>query len=79
MEKLRASIKNQTNSSDFNSITNTIYNSKEKLFKKVKQCQVRKFIKLQDSPAHRNIAVPECISKKWIINLAPKDLSLGEF
>ena len=33
---LRASIKNQVNSSDFNSVTDTVYNSKEKLFKKVK-------------------------------------------
>ena len=64
IDTLRASIQNQVKPSDFNSITDTICNSKEKLFKKVKQCQVRKFNKLQDSPAHRNIAVPEHISKK---------------
>ena len=78
IDTLRASIQNQVNSSDFNSITNTIYNSNEKLFKKVKQHQFRKFNKLQDSPAHRNIAVSECISKKWVINLASKDLSPGK-
>ena len=48
------------------------------MFKEVKQCKVRKFNKLQDSPAHRNIAVLECISKKWVINLASKDLSPGK-
>ena len=78
MYALRASNKNQVNSSDFNSITDTVYNSKEKLFKKVKQHQVRKFNKLQDSPVHRNTAILECISKRWVINLASKDLSPGE-
>ena len=48
------------------------------MFKKVKQHQVRKFNKLQESSAHRNIAVPECISKKWVINLVSKDLSPGK-
>ena len=49
-----------------------------KLFKKVKQCQVRKFKHLQESPTHQNTPVPEHISKKWVINLASKDLSPGE-
>ena len=33
---------------------------------------------MQDTPAYRNSAVPECISKKWVINLASKDLPPGE-
>ena len=43
IETLRSTIKNITNSADFNSITNLIFNSKAKLYKKVKQQQVRKF------------------------------------
>ena len=78
IDTLRSTIQKQVNSLDFNSITEPIYSSKANLFKKVKKHQVRKFNKLQDSPAHRNIAVPECISKKWVINLASKDLSQGE-
>ena len=78
IDTLRATIQKQVNSFDFNSITDTIYNSKENLFKMVKQHQVRKFNKLQDSPAHMNIAVPERISKKWVINLASKGLLPGE-
>ena len=74
----RATIQKQVNSHDFNSMTDTIHNSKENLIEKVKQHQIRKFNKLQDSPAHRNITVPERISKKWVINLASKDLSPGE-
>ena len=64
--------------SHFESITDVIYKSKEKLFKKVKQHQVRKFKHLQESPTHRNTPVPEHISKKCVINLASKDLSPGE-
>ena len=78
IDMLRATIQKQVNSHDFNSISDTIYNSKENLFKEVKQHQVRKFNKLQDSPAHRNIAVPEYIFKKWVINLTSKDLSPGK-
>ena len=37
IEMLRSTIKNTTNSTDFDSITNLIFNSKEKLYKKVKQ------------------------------------------
>ena len=42
--------------------------------KKVKQYQVKKFNNLLDSPACCNTPV-EHISKKWVINLAGKDLS----
>ena len=62
----------------FQSITDVIYNTKEKLYKKVKQCQVRKFKQLQDSPAHRNTPILEHITKKWVINLARKDLTTGK-
>ena len=75
---LRSNIKTKVSSPHFESITDVIYKSKEKLFKKVKQCQVRKFKHLQESPTHRNTPVPEHISKKWVINLASKDLSPGE-
>ena len=37
IETLRSTIKNATKSTDFDSITNLIFNSKEKLYKKVKQ------------------------------------------
>ena len=37
IEMLRSTIKNTTNSTDFDSITNLIFNSKDKLYKKVKQ------------------------------------------
>ena len=75
---LRSNIKTKVSSPHFKSITDVIYKSKEKLFKKVKQCQVRKFKHLQESPTHWNTPVPEHISKKWVINLASKDLSPGE-
>ena len=78
IESLRSNIKNKVSTPHFESITDVIYKSKEKLFKQVKQCQVRKFKHLQDSPTHRNNPVPEHISKKWVINLASKDLSSGE-
>ena len=51
---LRSSIKTKVNSLHFQSITDVIYNSREKLYNKVKKCQVRKFKQLHDSPAHRN-------------------------
>ena len=51
------------------SIIDVIYNTKEKLYKKVKQHQVRKFKQLQDSPAHRNTPIPEHITKKRVIHL----------
>ena len=75
---LRSNIKTKVSSPHFESITDVIYKSKEKLFKKVKQCQVRKFKHLQESPTHRNTPVPEHISEKWVINLTSKDLSPGE-
>ena len=78
IESLRSNIKNKVSTPHFESITDVIYKSKEKLFKQVKQRQVRKFKHLQDSPTHRNNPVPEHISKKWVINLASKDLSPGE-
>ena len=78
IELLRSNIKTKVSSPHFKSITDVIYKSKEKLFKKVKQHQVRKFKHLQESPTHRNTPVPEHISKKWVINLASKDLSPGE-
>ena len=71
IELLRSNIKTKVSSPHFESITDVIYKSKEKLFKKVKQC-------LQESPTHRNTPVPEHISKKWVINLASKDLSPDE-
>ena len=46
--------------------------------KKVKQHQVRKFKHLLESPTHQNTPIPEQISKKWVINLANKDLTPGE-
>ena len=75
---LKSNIKTKVSSPHFESITDVIYKSKEKLFKKVKQHQVRKFKHLQESPTHWNTPVPEHISKKWVINLASKDLSPGE-
>ena len=75
---LRSNIKTKVSSPHFESITDVIYKSKEKLFKKVKQRQVRKFKHPQESPTHQNTPVPEHISKKWVINLASKDLSPGE-
>ena len=75
---LRSNIKTKVNSSHFESTTDVIYKSKEKLFKKVKQCQVRKFKHLQESPAHWNTPVPEQISKMWVINTAKKDLAAGK-
>ena len=78
IELLRSNIKTKVSSPHFESITDVIYKSKEKLFKKVKQRQVRKFKHLQESPTHQNTPVPEHISKKWVINLASKDLSPGE-
>ena len=78
IELLRSNIKTKVSSPHFKSITDVIYKSKEKLFKKVKQCQVRKFKHLQESPTHQNTPVPEHISKKYVINLASKDLSPGE-
>ena len=78
IELLRSNIKTKVSSPHFKSITDVIYKSKEKLFRKVKQCQVRKFKHLQESPTHQNTPVPEHISKKWVINLASKDLSPGE-
>ena len=48
------------------------------MFKKVRQHQVSKFKQLQESPAHQNTPVPEHITKKWVINLANKDLIPGE-
>ena len=75
---LRSNIKTKVSSPHFKSITDVIYKSKEKLSKKVKQCQVRKFKHLQESPTHQNTPVIEHISKKWVINLASKDLSPGE-
>ena len=74
----KCNIKTKVSSPHFKSITDVIYKSKEKLFKKVKQCQVRKFKHLQESSTHWNTPVPEHISKKWVINLASKDLSPGE-
>ena len=74
IELLRSNIKTKVTSPHFESITDVIYKSKEKLFKKVKQCQVSKFKHLQESPTHQNTPVPEHISKKWVINLASKDL-----
>ena len=47
IDTLRTSIQNQVNSSDFNSITDTIYNSKEKLFKKGKTASGKK---IQQTP-----------------------------
>ena len=78
IELLKSNIKTKVSSPHFKSITDVIYKSKEKLFKKVKQCQVRKFKHLQESPTHWNTPVPEHISKRWVINLASKDLSPGE-
>ena len=75
---LKSNIKTRVSSPHFESITDVIYKSKEKLFKKVKRRQVRKFKHLQESPTHQNTPVPEHISKKWVINLASKDLSPGE-
>ena len=43
IELLRSNIKTKVSSPHFESITDVIYKSKEKLFKKVKQHQVRKF------------------------------------
>ena len=63
-ESLRSNIKTKVSPPHFKSIADVFYKSKEKLFKKVKQCQVRKFQHLQESPAHRNTSVPEHISKK---------------
>ena len=73
IELLRSNIKTKVSSPHFK-----FYKSKEKLFKKVKQCQVRKFKHIQESPTHQNTPVPKHISKKWVINLASKDLSPGE-
>ena len=53
MESLRSNIKTKVNSSHFKSITDVIYKSKEKLFKKVRQCQVRKFKQLQHTGTHQ--------------------------
>ena len=78
IELLRSNIKTKVSSPHFESITDVIYKSREKLFKKVEQHQVRKFNHLQESPTHWNTPVPEHISKKWVINLASKDLSPGE-
>ena len=78
IELLRSNIKNKVSTSHFESITEVIFKSKEKLFKQIKQRQVRKFRHLQKTPAYRNTPVPEHISKKWVINLASKDLSPGE-
>ena len=78
IESLRSNIKTKVSSPHFKSITNVIYKSKEKLFKKVKQHQVRKLKHLQESRTHQNTPVPEHISKKWVINLASKDLSPGK-
>ena len=78
IELLRSNIKTKVSSPHFEFITDVIYKSKEKLFRKVKERQVRKFKHLQESPTHRNTPVPEHISKKWVINLASKDLSPGE-
>ena len=64
IELLRSNIKTKVSSPHFESITDVIYKSKEKLFKKVKQCQVRKFKHLQESPTHRNTPVPEHISQE---------------
>ena len=75
IELLRSNIKAKVSSPHLESITDVVYKSKEKLFKKVKQRQVRKFKHLQESPTHQNTPVPEHISKKWVINLASKDLS----
>ena len=75
---LRFNIKTKVSSPHFESITDVIYKSKEKLFKKVKQHQVRKFKHLQESPTHWNTPAPQHIFKKWAINLASKDLSPGE-
>ena len=47
---LRSNIKTKVSSPHFESITDVIYKSKEKLFKNVKQRQVRKFKHLQESP-----------------------------
>ena len=33
---------------------------------------------LQESPTHQNTPVPEHISKKWVTNLANKDLTPGK-
>ena len=32
----------------------------------------------QNCPKHQNTPVPEHISMKWVINLAAKELTLGE-
>ena len=53
IELLRSNIKSKVSSPHFKSITDVIYKSKEKLFKKVKQHQVRKFKHLQESPTHQ--------------------------
>ena len=55
------------------------HDSLYKVFKKVKQRPVKKFNNLQRSPRHRNTLVPEYISKKWVINLMDKELTLREF
>ena len=78
IELLRSNIKNKVSTSHFESITEVIFKSKEKLFKQIKQHQVRKFRHLQKTLAYHNTPVPEHISKKWVINLASKDLSPGE-
>ena len=78
IEVLRSSIKNKVNTPHFESITEVIFKSKEKLFKQIKQRQTRKFRHLQKTPAYHNTPVPEHISKKWVINLASKDLSPGK-
>ena len=78
IETLKASIKNKVNTPHFESITEVIFKSKEKLFKQIKQRQTKKFRHLQKTPAYHNTPVPEHISKKWVINLASKDLSPGE-
>ena len=43
IELLRSNIKTKVSSPHFESVTDVIYKSKEKLFKNVKQRQVRKF------------------------------------
>ena len=78
IELLRSNIKTKVSPPHFKSMTDVIHKSKEILFKKVKQCKVRKFKHLKESPTHRDTPVPEHISKKWVINLASKDLSPGE-
>ena len=53
IESLRSNIKTKVSPPHFESITDVIYKLKEKLFKKVKEHQVRKLKHLQESPAHQ--------------------------